>query len=646
MAIIYTYPVKTTPANDDLILISDSADGNKTKQVKMSSLPGAQGSGITSLGTSTSQATGSSQTFAIGDDSPITIVTSPNANRHTFGWTGQLSIAKGGTGISSSGSKNKVLTSTGTAFSMENPKTTITAKLVSGSLVKGQPVFIVGSSSGSIPRVAASDGSTNNTPIIGLAAENVTGTESGAEFEVITKGILSNINTSSIPTASAGDPIYVDTASGSSIANLTGVKPAGTKVIQTIGVLIDQNASSGSILVSVDGEIEGLPNFNSVNPGTIRYSNSNQKADELELGNAGQVLVVNSGGTAPEWAAAPPTGVTTINFSTTGLTPNSATSGAVTVAGTLVAANGGTGNTNYTVGDLLYATGSTTLSKLSIPSVNPAGKVLTVNSGGTNIEWADNAVQASGANGRVQLSDGSGNFTNDAGLNFSTQTLIVGDTVGQGKVTIKGNQSGSPSQLILHSSYTSATPPVSQGSYTIQPPGSTFGPTNFTWTLPNGSPSAAGSILTTSTTGTSATLAWASKVPVANGGTGLTAAGTQGHVLKSTGSALAMQNRDGGFLAVTALNGVPVSWNYNSSPNLAVTLPFGVGAQTMAISNVVDGDEGVLIIITGGGGINLPSNSIFPGGTAYVVSAAGKKDLLRFKYYNSEFYWTFNKDMS
>jgi hypothetical protein len=38
-------------------------------------------------------------------------------------------------------------------------------------------------------------------------------------------------------------------------------------------------------------------------------------------------------------------GVTTIDFGTTGLTPNTATSGAVTVAGTLAIANGGTGQT-------------------------------------------------------------------------------------------------------------------------------------------------------------------------------------------------------------------------------------------------------------------------------------------------------------
>ena len=58
--------------------------------------------------------------------------------------------------------------------------------------------------------------------------------------------------------------------------------------------------------------------------------------------------------------------LTTISFGTTGLTPSTATGGAVTVAGTLVAANGGTGYASYTTGDLLYASGSTALSKLTI----------------------------------------------------------------------------------------------------------------------------------------------------------------------------------------------------------------------------------------------------------------------------------------
>jgi len=49
MAIIYTYPEKTTPNDNDLILISDSQDSNKTKQIKVSSLPGGSSSGVSSV---------------------------------------------------------------------------------------------------------------------------------------------------------------------------------------------------------------------------------------------------------------------------------------------------------------------------------------------------------------------------------------------------------------------------------------------------------------------------------------------------------------------------------------------------------------------------------------------------------------------
>lgn len=57
MAIIYSYPLKKTPVNDDMLLITDSADNDKTKQIKISSLPGVSGAGVSSItiahGTST-----------------------------------------------------------------------------------------------------------------------------------------------------------------------------------------------------------------------------------------------------------------------------------------------------------------------------------------------------------------------------------------------------------------------------------------------------------------------------------------------------------------------------------------------------------------------------------------------------------------
>jgi len=68
MAIIYTYPVKTNPANDDLILISDSADSNKTKQIKVSSLPSSGGGSVSSVGLSLN----SLAAFAISGDNPVT----------------------------------------------------------------------------------------------------------------------------------------------------------------------------------------------------------------------------------------------------------------------------------------------------------------------------------------------------------------------------------------------------------------------------------------------------------------------------------------------------------------------------------------------------------------------------------------------
>ena len=42
MAVLYTYPIKSTPANrNDLVIISDSRDGNKTKQIAVANLPGS-----------------------------------------------------------------------------------------------------------------------------------------------------------------------------------------------------------------------------------------------------------------------------------------------------------------------------------------------------------------------------------------------------------------------------------------------------------------------------------------------------------------------------------------------------------------------------------------------------------------------------
>ena len=82
-------------------------------------------------------------------------------------------------------------------------------------------------------------------------------------------------------------------------------------------------------------------------------------------------------------------GVLSWSGGTSGLTPATATTGVVTLAGTLIAGNGGTGFASYAVGDLLYANTTTTLTKLP---VGTTGQVLTVTAGAP--AWEGGAASA------------------------------------------------------------------------------------------------------------------------------------------------------------------------------------------------------------------------------------------------------------
>lgn len=445
MAIIYTYPVKTTPANDDLILISDSADGNKTKQVKMSSLPGAEGSGITSLNT----ATGASQTFAIGNDSPVTISTNTSTGVHTFGWTGELAIAKGGTALSSVGTKHQSLVSSGTALTYKDQKIVKKVKLASGSVVKGQPLFIKTTTSTDVPIVGPADANTSaQMPVAGLAMESISNTD---DFYMMINGYLDGLNTTNIPgSPSPGSVLYInnEAGGGADIDFITATKVSGASSgdIQTIGILARDHASLGAIQVCIDGEVEGLPNFSA--KGNIWAGNDTTFVPtELAVGTDGHILTADSSeATGIKWAAAAASGVTTINFSTTGLTPNSATAGAITVGGVLIGANGGTGYNTYSPGQILYgASGLSPAGTLSKLNIGAAGKVLTVNSGGTAPEWADPSTTAAGTAGNIQFNDGSNAFTASANLSYTTgsNTLDIGvQGTSIGNLNVNGSGSG------------------------------------------------------------------------------------------------------------------------------------------------------------------------------------------------------------
>jgi hypothetical protein len=144
--------------------------------------------------------------------------------------------------------------------------------------------------------------------------------------------------------------------------------------------------TSGQVAIAQGGTGQATASaaFNALSPitttGDIILGNGTNSATRLGIGASGYVLTSN--GTTASWAASSG-GVTSFQTSLSGLTPSSSTTGAITLAGTLGATSGGTSQSSYTTGDLLYASATNTLSKLPIGT---NGYVLTSN--GSTVSWA------------------------------------------------------------------------------------------------------------------------------------------------------------------------------------------------------------------------------------------------------------------
>ena len=139
-----------------------------------------------------------------------------------------------------------------------------------------------------------------------------------------------------------GTPISGSTVGGTTITASTQFSGPGTGLTGTASSLsIGGNAATATTAGSATTATTATNLAGGAN-GSLPYQSGSGSTTFLAAGTNGQYLTLSSG--IPAWVSLP-TNVSSFSAGTTGFTPSSPSTGAVTLAGTLNIANGGTGNT-------------------------------------------------------------------------------------------------------------------------------------------------------------------------------------------------------------------------------------------------------------------------------------------------------------
>jgi hypothetical protein len=371
----------------------------------------------------------------------------------------------------------------------------------------------------------------------------------------------------------------------------------GLNTIPTNGQLLIGNGTGYTLNTLAVGNgisiVNGLGTITLANTGVL----SNIAGNGISVSGAtGDVTITN-------------TGVLSFSGGTTGLTPATATTGAVTLAGTLGIANGGTnGSATPTTNGIAYGTGTT----YAFTAAGTAKQVLIANTSAAPT-WT---TLTSGAS--ILYGDGSGGFSNvtiGTGVSFAGGTLSATGTGG----TVTSVTGTSP---VVSSGGT--TPAISLASAygdTLNPYGTKTanyvlaGPTTGAATVPafralvaGDIPSAAltrtddtnvtltlgGSPTTALVNAASLTLGWSGQLAVGRGGTGLSAGTSGGIPYFSSASAMTSS-------ALLASNAIVLGGGAGAAPATTTT---GTGVVTALGVNT--GTAGAFVV--NGGALGTPSS--------------------------------------
>lgn len=311
-------------------------------------------------------------------------------------------------------------------------------------------------------------GITNGDRIIGVATEVI---NNGSFGRVTSYGVVRGINTTGSAygeTWADGDEIWYNPVTG----NPTNVKPSAPNLKVLVGVLIKAGTGNGAIAVEINhGSVLGGTDSNVqitsvANLDLLQYDSGvgywkNVANTAITVGTANNLAggaanrisyqtgagatsfivaptIANTylewSGSAFQWSSNPLGTVTSVDVSggTTGLTFSGGpitSSGTITMAGTLDADNGGTGQTTYTIGDLLYASGTTALSKLAAGTAN-----YSLVSNGAGIAPSYQLVSlTAGVTGTLPIGNGgTGQTTASAAFDALAPTTTRGDLIYRG----------------------------------------------------------------------------------------------------------------------------------------------------------------------------------------------------------------------
>jgi hypothetical protein len=207
----------------------------------------------------------------------------------------------------------------------------------------------------------------------------------GTDFRLTTIPIL--LGGTNIVSYTQGDILYCSSSTGQGTLSKLPIGTAGKVLKVSSGGIpewgddnnTEYTAQTPLSLVGTEFQLGTVPynkggtGLTSYTQGDLLYASADNVLAKLGKGNSGDILRMNGTGTLPEWRTM------------YGATSPIVLTGGTTFELTTVPYNlGGTGQTGYNQGDMLYASSTNNLTKINIGS---PGQVLSVASGSSIPEW-------------------------------------------------------------------------------------------------------------------------------------------------------------------------------------------------------------------------------------------------------------------